>query len=194
MNRKKRIALVAVSFVAGVALFPFIFLAGWCLIYAMPPTPSKTVDLRASAAVKPYYLLFCSSLADNTFAGYPGHCYVVWSLKHPVNFPETESAGFVPHYVKDQIPSLYKEVPGLLVRDAWKGNLKTFTSLTAIVDSEVYEKTRRVRESWRGDVFRVGVRDCVKFSDGIAKAAGLRTPSSDYRYPQDFIKDLKALY
>lgn len=176
-----------------ILLFPFIYLGIWAVVYRIPPSPSKLVDTRHAAAEKPYYLAFCSSLADNTFAGYPGHCYVVWATRYPLVFPQTESAGFVPRYFKDQIPSMFGPVPGLMVKDAWVGNQQNFTSFTAIVDQATFERTRRLKEQWNPDVFQVGVRDCVTLSNAIASQAGLKTPSPGFMYPQDYVRMLKQL-
>jgi hypothetical protein len=188
-----RVKIAIIAFVL-LLMLPFIYFAGWTIIYRTPPSPPVVADKRSSSASPPHYVMFCSSLADNTFAGYPGHCYVVWSKTFPVtDFRQTESAGFVPAHVKDQIPSMFTFVPGELVRNAWVGNLQNFTSITAVVDSETYEETRKEREAWNADLFRVGVRDCVTFSNGIARVAGLRLPNPNYRYPQDYIKDLKAI-
>jgi hypothetical protein len=185
------VKVIGGGFIALLSLILLYFVA-WSIMYRLPPTPDKFVDKSHRQSEDPRFLLFCSSLADNTFGGYPGHSYVVWSKEYPVtDFKKTESAGFVPRHLKDQIPSLFMKVPGLLVRDAWRGNFQNFTYLAVKVDEADFERTRQLRESWKDDDFQVGVRDCATFSNLLASTVGLKTPKPSYVYPQDYIRLLK---
>lgn len=194
----KRGTALALKILGAVTVVPILLLvlyfAAWCVIYRIPPSPSKLVDKTQGRPGPAHYISFCSSLADNVFGGYPGHGYVIWSDEYPIkDFEKTESAGFVPKFFKDQIPSMVTVVPGLMVHDAWRGNLEKFTCLAVKVDGAAFERTKQIRDSWAEDRFQVGRRDCATFSNQIAASIGLRTPDPTYVYPQDYVRHLKEM-
>jgi len=164
----------------------------WMVWYRLPVSPPRQVDLRHSSVEKPYYVSFCSSLAANPI-GYPGHSFVVWSETSPSDLTNAESYGFAPSYIGDQIPSLFKVVPGAINRTDTQGNMRNLDRLTIVVNQNQFEKTRALRQNWRGDTFRAGVRDCVAFSRDIALSLGLKVPTASYIYPQDYLHELKKL-
>jgi hypothetical protein len=84
-------------------------------------------------------------------------------------------------------------VPGLMVHGASEGNMVNLDTLTVIVDQERYEKTRKLRDDWNPSSFRAGLYDCVSFTDFIAEATGLEVAIRRFSYPQDHLKQMKAL-
>lgn len=169
-----------------------IYLLVWGIFYRSSHAPARLIDFRRSATQKPYYVALCSGLASNPH-GFPGHCFVVWSDKYPVDFENAESRGFVPRHYYDQIPSLFKTVPGALVDRAACGNMRMFDALIVVVDRERFDRSIHVRNSFEQKDFRVGTSDCVAFTDDIANSLGLRRPNGVYQYPQDYIRELKEL-
>jgi hypothetical protein len=168
------------------------YLICWAVAYRLPHTKPALVDLRSSINEHPYYVAICAGLASNLH-GFPGHGYVVWSESLPINLSECESRGFVPKNFADQIPSLFRKVPGLLVANATEGNLRNFDALVVIVDRKIYEQSKQTSCLWKADNFKVGSSDCVAYSNSIASSLGLKTPDSSFRYPQEYVRLLKAL-
>lgn len=187
--------LVRISlFVLAVLLIYAIFWAVW---YRRPPEPPKVVDLRGGETGQYHQIDFLASLAENPH-GFPGHCYVVWSDKPIVsvncmNGMETESGGFLPRYFGDQIPSLWMTVPGYLTKDAIRGNTRNLDRLTVLVSKSDFLATKRLTERWNASEFKVGERDCVTFVNHLARSISLRTPDPAYKFPQDYIRELKRL-
>jgi hypothetical protein len=166
--------------------------AFWMVWYRIPTSPPQQIDLRQSQVEKPYYVSFCSSLAANP-TGYPGHTFVVWTTTQPKDLTQAESYGFAPSHGDDQIPSLFKIVPGAVAPTDSRGNMRNLDRLTIVVNQNQFEKTIALRQNWRGDTFRAGVRDCVAFSRDIALSLGLKVPIACYMYPQDYLRELKKL-
>ncbi|MBX9693290.1 MAG: hypothetical protein K2Z81_12955, partial [Cyanobacteria bacterium] len=134
----------------------------------------------------------CCGLANNAH-GFPGHCYVAWSSSQLSDLDHIEAKGYVPRYAMDQITSLFRDVPGLVLANASQGNLRNFDAVVAIVDQSTFDKTRELGLVWSQDRFRVGERDCVAYTDAVARCIGLRTPDRHYRYPQNYIAELKKM-
>jgi hypothetical protein len=186
MRKVRALAIGVVLLVAG-------YLIWWGLWYRIPAAPPKVVDKRTDANAVPYCVSFCAALADNPH-GFPGHCYVVWSVGVPNDLENSESFDYLTVKYWDQIPALWREVPGRLVANAARGNTRNVDILSALVSQNDYEKTRQSRTAWRTGVFRVGVRDCVTFTDSMASLVGVRTPNrASYLFPQDYIRKLKEL-
>ncbi len=181
--------------IVGLAFLPLSMLsyaAWWAVQYRLPPSPRCFIDLRKDCLQTPFYITFCASLATNPH-GFPGHSYVVWSETPIWNNQNAEAFGFVPRYSKDQVTSVFRDVPGLLVHGASEGNLVNLDSLTVVVDKQKYYETRGLREKWDATVFRAGLHDCVSFLDFIAEDAGLAAPARRFSYPQDHLKQMKRL-
>lgn len=189
----KRAAFLFALLVLSPVVACLVYLAVWAAVYRIPAQPALTIDRRASPDETPHYLSICSSLADLTSVGYPGHCYVVFSHKYPLVLAESQSFSFVPRYIHDQIVSLFDEVPGVVVQDAWRGNLRNFDCLTVVVCDRDFGRALAAARSWSPQPFRVGVRDCVSFCHHVAGAAGISRPDPAYKYPQDWVRELKAL-
>jgi hypothetical protein len=181
--------------IVGFAFLPLsiaAYAAWWAVHYRVPPSPDCFVDLRHNASQPAFYVTFCASLATNPH-GFPGHSYVVWSRTPNWHQENAEAFGFVPRYSRDQVASAFMNVPGLMVHGASEGNMVNLDTLTVIVDQERYEKTRKLRDDWNPSSFRAGLYDCVSFTDFIAAAAGLAVPIRRFSYPQDHLKQMKAL-
>jgi hypothetical protein len=188
----KRVLLLLI---VGFAAFPLsvaTYALWWAVHYRMPPSPCALVDLRRDPSEAAFYITFCASLATNPH-GFPGHSYVVWSRTPNWNNEDAEAFGFVPRYSRDQIASVFTYVPGLMVPGASEGNMANLDSLTVVVDSEKYDETLRMREQWDSNTFRAGLHDCVSFMDFIAQDTGLKVPIRRFSYPQDHLKQMKAL-
>ena len=179
----------------GIAAIPLIlnlYAAWWALQYRVPPgSANQIVDMRQSQSETPHYVTFCASLANNPH-GFPGHAVVVWSKTKDWNRPDSETSGFVPGRSMDQFASLFTYVPGQLVNGR-PTNMINPDAITAIVNEEEFEKTRRLRDDWNPSRFKTGVRDCVAFVDFIAEDVGLVPPVRRFDFPQDHIKQLKIL-
>lgn len=169
-----------------------VYLLCWAVVYRLPHSPPALVDHRASIHERPYYVAICAGLASNIH-GFPGHGYVVWSESLPMNFSKCESRGFVPAKFGDQIPSLFRTVPGLLVSNATDGNLRNFDSVVVIVDKTTYDQSKQISRGWKADNFKVGSSDCVAYANSIALKLGLIVPKTSFKYPQDYIAQLKRL-
>jgi len=169
-----------------------LYLLVWGFAFRIPHSAPSFIDLRTSKSEQPYYVAICAGLASNTH-GFPGHNYVIWSDSLPINLAENQSRGFVPSIPTDQIPALWKRVPGALVTNASDGNLRNFDSVVVAVDQSTFERSLRQSRTWRADEFKVGSKDCVAYAHSIASAVGLNAPAPQYRYPQDFIRELKNL-
>jgi len=168
------------------------YLTFWALSYRLPTGSTVVVDRRASPSDKAYYVSICAALADNP-VGFPGHCYVVWAPELTEDFNSAQSAGYVPSHRLDQLPSLWTHVPGLVAKNCVRGNMRNLNVVTVVVDRAQYEKTRLICDDWKTDRFQAGVRDCVAFSNAIASELQLTTPATAYKYPQDYVRELKNL-
>lgn len=164
----------------------------WAFWYRLPAQPPKVIDRRSAKTDPAYCLTFCASLADNPH-GFPGHCYVAWSQAPPRDLSSMESAGFVPRCRGDQIASLVAPVPGLLVNNASTGNTRNLDLIYVLVSFDTYRQTMQMRDTFKSGYFQVGVRDCVTFTNSIASMVGLNTPNTSYQFPQDYLRQLKAL-
>ena len=178
-----------------------LFWAGW---YRIPAGPVQFVDLRkhalTTAADGPirsldqcdHYVVFCASLADNVH-GFPGHCYVCWTRDLSVDLLKCDSLAYMPAKFEDQIPSLVSKVDGVVISQAARGNMRNLSKLVVAVDSKTYERSKLVAKQWSPENFQVGVKDCVAFTNNVASAVGLRTPNCSFRFPQDYLRDLRDL-
>lgn len=169
-----------------------VYLLVWAFVYRIPASPPTLVDLRQSVRDRPYYVAICAALASNLH-GFPGHAYVIWSESLPLNLRDCDARGFVPANAGDQIPSLWRKVPGALVPNASDGNKRNFDAIVVIVDKATYDKSKMASQNWNAKVFKVGSRDCVAFATDISKSLGLTIPKSNFNYPQDFIAKLKLM-
>jgi hypothetical protein len=167
------------------------YMVFWGFWYRVPGD-AAVIDLRTAGARDFKCVTFCGSLASNAH-GFPGHAYVAWSDAPPADFATVEATGYVPFRACDQIPSLVSNVRGCVVTRASEGNLRNLDTLSVLVDADKFERARRTAAQWRSELFRVGVRDCVRYTDAIARDLGLKTPRADYKFPQDYIRELKAL-
>lgn len=178
-----------------------LFWAGW---YRLPAEPAQFVDLRkhftataADGPIRPFersgcYVIFCASLAENVH-GFPGHCYVCWTTDPSVDLLKCESLAYMPAKFQDQIPSLVSKVDGVVIPQAARGNMRNLSKLVVTVDAETYERSKLAAKQWSPADFQVGVKDCVAFTDKVANAVGLRTPPHAFKFPQDYLRDLRAL-
>ncbi len=164
----------------------------WACWYRVPAEPVKVIDLRTDKSSASHCVSFCSSLANNPH-GFPGHCYVAWSDSPPKNFTEVESIGFVPEFSKDQLPSMWRDVPGVVIPHAALGNLRNFNALSVLVDERQFEKLHDQCLPGTRTRFRVGQSDCVQYTHTLATSLGLNTPNPSYKFPQDYINQLKKL-
>lgn len=188
---KKLVKTVTCSIILGLVALA-VYAAFWAVWYRIPAGPHKSIDLRAQKTEEPRYISFCASLAENPH-GYPGHCYVVWTEGPPKDLLSAESASFMPAQFWDQLPALWTFVPGFIQPHSARGNLRNLDMLTVTVSKTMYEKSRVERARWDSKSFRVGHRDCVSFANNLALSIGLRTPAASYRYPQDYLRELKQL-
>jgi hypothetical protein len=188
----KRVFLLLAVGLAVLPLSIATYAIWWAVIYRVPPSPRGFVDLRRDPSETAFYITFCASLATNPH-GFPGHSYVVWSRTPSWEQQNAEAFGFVPRYSRDQFASVFRYVPGLMVPGASEGNMANLDALTVIVDRQKYEETMSLREKWDSTTFRAGLHDCVSFMDFIAQDAGLKVPERKFSYPQDHLKQMKAL-
>ena len=183
-------ARVIAKALATVLTALFLLLCYAALYYRVHTTTSGIVDLRPTTGDKSCYVVFCASLADNAH-GFPGHCYVVWSADPTPNLLTAESAAFMPRKLTDQPRSLWQTVPGFLGEHAAQGNMRNLDTLTVVLSPSDYEHSKLVRTQWLRGPFQVGVRDCVAFSDAVARDVGLHSPGCSYTFPQDYVRKLK---
>jgi hypothetical protein len=173
-----------------------LFLVGytcwWYVWYRLPGQPDKVTDLRSYPAQGAYYVTFCAGLADNPI-GFPGHAYVVWSEKPHTDPLKADSVGYITQSYNDQFVSPILPVPGRLHRNAALYNQRNIENLTAVVDQKTYRKTLDARENWNTSNFKALQHDCLSFTTYIAQSAGLNIPKQRCLYPQDQIRQLKAL-
>lgn len=168
------------------------YLFAWGVLYRLPHSQALIVDTRIDKLEQPHYVAICAALAANKH-GFPGHAYVAWSDSLPIDLAKTESLGFVPQHATDQIPSLWRQVPGAVVESAADNNQRNLNAVIAIVDRKTFERSRERGRMWRSDKFKVGSRDCVAFTDSLAATIGLKTPDTSFKYPQDYVEQLKNL-
>jgi hypothetical protein len=193
-NVKVRPSLLRmVALCLGLAIAGIVgYVLWWYIWYHGPATAPVVIDRRPSKDAGRYCVTLCASLADNPL-GFPGHCYVVWSIDPPTDVLSAESAAFLPVRYFDQVPSLWTYVPGKVIDHAAKGNTTNLDMVSVLVSSDVYSITRQLCNQWRTGNFRAGVRDCVSFTNAIAAETGIHTPNTSNVFPQDYIRRLKSL-
>lgn len=148
--------------------------------------------MRRNSSDSGHYISLCSALANNPH-GFPGHCFITVGTANDYNYYSSSSCGFGPARGEDQIPSLWSSVKGLKCHDIVAGNTRNLDRLTLILDSQQYQRYLTATQEWHDGWFKVGSRDCVAFTDSIARALGLHTPTREYKFPQDYIRELKLL-
>lgn len=183
---RRGLLLFAAIFVSLVA-----YLIVWAVLYRIPAGQPILVD-KHTLLDRPCYIALCSSLADNPH-GFPGHAYVVWSETMPIDLENADARGFVPRKFFDQIPALWRHVPGVVVPNASDGNKRNFNAVVVMVDRKTFDESRARSHAWISDNFKVGSNDCVGFAHSVASCLGLNTPDPRYRYPQDYVRQLKEL-
>lgn len=169
-----------------------IYLMAWAIWYRIPCEPPKTLDIRIDRQHSARFVSLCSALANNPH-GFPGHCFITVGTAADFNAYPDQSGGFGPALVRDQIPSLWCAVPGLKCRNVVGGNTRNLDRLTLIMDEHQFLSLKNEQDNWQDGSFKVGERDCVAFVHKIAQQAHLRTPHAKYRFPQDYIRELKRL-
>ena len=196
MVRRQFVTLISTSvlFVTIASGLLFTYASFWAVWYRIPSRPACVIDLRTNWKEPACYVSLCAGLASNPH-GFPGHCWVSWSKQWPSFDASTaiDSMGFVPTRPEDQVPSLWKRVAGSKVHNASFGNLRNVDALIVMVNENQFARTLDLRESWKRDGFQVGIADCVCFVDDVAAKLGIRRPSRYYKFPQDYIRELKAL-
>jgi hypothetical protein len=185
MVRKVVVGIMAVA--AGLACY----FAVWAVKYRLPAEPVTTLDLRRSPSDAAFCVSFCASLADNPL-GFPGHAYVVWSPSMKVDIGRDLSLAFMPRNYQDQIPSLFRTVKGV-VMDHTKGNFRNLSRLTVIVSEADYLRSMQKASAWNADSFKAGNRDCAAFVQYVAAQLPLKTGSSTYLFPQEYLSRLKQI-
>ncbi len=188
---KRLVQPVFVTLPLGALGLLILYMVAWAALYRLPHSAPGIVDLHGDS-ISTHYVVLCSGLASNSH-GYPGHCYIAWSDSIPIKLDKVQTCGYVPKYAHDQIPSLFCDVPGIMVDNASRGNLRNLDAVVAIVDQDKFEKTKTLSLKWKQRRFRVGQSDCVAFTDEIATCLGLKTPDRRYKYPQNYIAELKKL-
>lgn len=168
------------------------YLLAWGVLYRRPAQPAVVVDMRNDRTTQPHYIAICAALAANEH-GFPGHAYVVWSNSLPIDLNTAESLGFGPRHAKDQIPSLWQQVPGAVVDRAAIANQRNLNALVAIVDKQTFEFSKQKGRNFKSEKFKVGSNDCVVYVQTLASVIGLKTPDTRYKYPQDFVEQLRRL-
>jgi hypothetical protein len=189
---KSRIPSICVKTALALVMAVLGYAIWWAVWYRLPAQPDKVVDLRKQPSQSACYITFCAGLADNPL-GFPGHAYVVWREKAIADPIQTESVGFITKSYNDQFISPLVPVPGMLHYDAALYNQRNLESLTVIVDPQTYKKTLLARRQWNTTEFKAVQRDCLSFTTYIAQSAGLVIPEHRCLYPQDQVRQLKAL-
>jgi hypothetical protein len=164
----------------------------WGVFYRLPRGSSELIDMRRDKSSPKRYVTFCSSLANNPH-GFPGHAYIVWASESNADLRKCESLGFVPSSLQCAVASMFQHVPGALAIDGAINDRVNLDQFTVIVDSETFERSRRVSRSWNVADFKTGERDCCAFATLVAREIGLATPQSSYIFPQDYLRELKRL-
>lgn len=180
---------ILIAFLVSLALLTA-YLAAWAFNYRLPATPARVIDLRKLKSDRPKCVTLCASLASNP-VGFPGHAYVIWSPTEKIDIENDLSMGFMPCYFKDQIPSLFKDVPGAVLENV-KGNTRNLDQLTIIVSESDYEQSKLLAKEFSGSKFKTGERDCVSFVNFVAGRLGLKTSYHGFIFPQDYLKQLKV--
>jgi hypothetical protein len=191
-NRGLHLALISMTGAVALLTLLTVYLLAWGVVYRLPHEPSLIVDMRADKSGAPRYVAVCAALAANQH-GFPGHAYAVWSESLPIDLNLAQSIGYVPSRGCDQIPSLWRVVPGMLVERAADDNQRNLNAVIAIVDQNTYENSFQKCKSFNSGSFKVGSSDCVAFANSIATDIGLKTSNPRFRYPQDYIEQLKSL-
>ncbi len=186
------LALISTTAVVALLTLLTVYLLVWGVVYRLPHGSSLIVDRRADKSREPRYVAVCAALAANQH-GFPGHAYAVWSESLPIDLNHAKSVGYVPSRGCDQIKSLWCTVPGMLVERAADDNRRNLNAVIVIVDQNTYENSFQKCKSFSSGNFKVGSSDCVAFADSIASDIGLKTPDPHFRYPQDYIEQLKSL-
>ncbi len=83
-------------------------------------------------------------------------------------------------------------VPGTVMDEARKGGLsRGGAALIVRVTPEDYRKAEAVRRRWEARTYRLTESDCISFTQGVATALGLKSPSRGRgEWPVDFIRRL----
>ena len=184
-----KLASALAPLVASVPLALNLYATWWAVNYRLPPcSECALVDLRKDPHSSVNCVSFCAGLADNPH-GFPGHAFVVWSASPNWRRRDSDAIGFVP---KEPFASLVRDVPGTMVRPHVESTINP-DSLTVIVDDEDFDHSRRLARQWNSASFRTGRRDCVAFTESIAKSLGLSVPERLVEFPQDYIRKLKKL-
>lgn len=86
------------------------------------------------------------------------------------------------------------KVPGVVAEEIAEGskpNIKK--NLVLILNQDEYEKSRKVLGDWQiqvpntGKQYNLLINNCVKFVDDVAESLGLKTPTSNFTEPDDYI-------
>lgn len=195
----RKFARTVLTIVMGFALLLGAYFSFWSVKYRVPCSPTKVLDHRNSPTDKPYCISFCASLANNP-TGFPGHAYVVFSDSPNVDPEHDESYGQMPRLYKDQVKAIFKSVNGSVLKNI-RGNTENLDRLTVMVSESDYRTVKSVVDMWSGlggaNNFKVGQNDCVTFTNFVAVFLGLNTPFTNGArgalYPQDYLRELKAL-
>lgn len=179
-----KVAAIVIEFLLRLAAGLLIYMTVWAVQYRIHHAAVPPVDMRRSESDIPYVIQFRASLASNPH-GFPGHAYIVWS--------NGTSAGYVPRYATDQLPSLFHPVRGTLQLNGIRDNSRNLSSLTVLLSKPDFDRAAQLARHWNTNSFQVGKRDCVRFVSEIASTIGLRCPDPSYQFPQDYVERLKQL-
>jgi hypothetical protein len=164
------------------------YAAFWAVRYRMPFGEDERVErIRPVAAVRMRVIEFRAALAANAH-GFPGHAYVVFDDQDG-----WKAIGFVPRYQRDQLRSLWCDVPGFMQTQPQRTADRNLKKFAVQVSAQDYAKAKQLVREWKVDRFKVGERDCVAFVDAVAATCNLSRPQRHHRFPQDYVAELEAM-
>ena len=187
------------------------------LLFAIPvygqPAVTPDVDLRTYSEEGEYYLVFNGKKPGGGKS--LGHAFVTWLAEDP---DQRMSVGYarglwpvgresnkkkirVLNGALDNVDT-YERVEGYLnlvdtegdVRDDADYMEKGDIQFVAQVNSESFDKAKKVKENWDEDKeYKLLVKNCVSFVDAVAESVGLDTPSGSFTYPGKYVSRLKQM-
>lgn len=162
-------------------------LASFLLCSAVAIAAEKSIDKRTPSkdSKNAYFLVFMARGGSPT-----GHAFVVWGKDDADKKLCSEAAfGFYPKEGK----GVLGPVPGVIVDEMLTGKMKNVTDrLVVQVDQKTYEAAEAIRKKWADSEYKAADRDCVTFSQEVARAAGLVVPARDASelLPQKYMQSL----
>lgn len=171
---------ILIGATAAIATLPFTNLTP---VYAV----DKVIDRRmySDPSKNKYFVILCARSG-----GQAGHAFVVWGMQD-YSKRRSSQKGFGFYTTENGKKVYFTNVTGALLNEATQNSFSQITDrLIVEVNKPLYDKTQESIERWKTYSYNLLMRNCVSFTDEVAKTLRLNVPNTLFKFPSDYLINL----